>query len=820
MDSTVSASLKAIWVTKRDFIDRYARRWTLCVLTGLLAWLAGGCASSRMDAYFMETKSQANVFVRPERDEITKIAVLPFKAPTELIGASVSDMFVTEMLRAKKYTLVERSQMAGVLSETELALAGLSESKAVEVGRMLGADAVLIGTVDEYAMQASGGKTYAVAGISTRLIHTMTGQIIWSADLAKKAEKPNTPLSQHGRIVVHEITSGLYHHWVRQKSASPVKRAGVSDSAVSQVVKGIALPSVPQALSASDMGLREVTIAWKPEATSDGKVRVERAESAEGPFVPLDTVPVSRGRYRDRNDMKDAQVYYYRAVGVGADGQQSRPSNVVESMTAPPPDAPSSVVAEAPSPRLVTVSWTPPRSESVVRYQIERALSVPDAMWVTLGETAKTAWEDVGKASGGLSDSTTYRYRVLAINRVGASGSPSEGVEVTTLPPPPPVEDCFATPRQVRCVPLSWAPSTDVFVTGYMIERQDAPGAPFLPLVTIKTRTQSTYLDGRRDPGDLEDDRAYVYRIRAFNSVGAEGEWSEPMSAITRAVPPPPENITTVSELPRAVEVAWTASEDEKVVGYRVERREENGVWVRAGELKGIGTTRLMDRDGASVAAPTGRLSDGTSYSYRVAALNTAGALSDWTAAVTAKTKSAPMPPVDLTASTALPKQVVLNWAANTEPDINAYVVESRAETGSRWREIGRTPTTTLTEGGLDDGESRAYRVKAVDACTHESAWSMVVTGTSRPLPFPPLGIQAEVTKDVATVSWEQMETAVAYRLYSKGLFSSQRLASVTDPVAILALDKIGRKASLYVTVVDEMGLESRPSDRVEVYAP
>ncbi len=49
-------------------------------------------------------------------------------SPLETLGGMVG------YAKAENYELVERSQMAKVLSESELALAGLSASKAVEVG--------------------------------------------------------------------------------------------------------------------------------------------------------------------------------------------------------------------------------------------------------------------------------------------------------------------------------------------------------------------------------------------------------------------------------------------------------------------------------------------------------------------------------------------------------------------------------------------------------------------------------------------------------------------------------------------------------------
>jgi curli biogenesis system outer membrane secretion channel CsgG len=180
-------------------------------------WLAG-CASPQ-DKYFLETETSSNVFVSDADAKIDKVAILPFKAPTELIGASVSDLFVTEMLKAGRYELVERGQMAKVLSESELALAGLSASKAVEIGAMMGADGVIIGTVDEYSTVAHRGRTYPVVGFSVRLIDCASGKVLWSVDHADKAKDKNITLPQHARKVVHEMMAALYKEWrVTQKS--------------------------------------------------------------------------------------------------------------------------------------------------------------------------------------------------------------------------------------------------------------------------------------------------------------------------------------------------------------------------------------------------------------------------------------------------------------------------------------------------------------------------------------------------------------------------------------------------------------------------
>ena len=183
-------------------------RKTLIAMSLLI--VLAGCRSDPNAAYFLRTETRANVYVAPGQGSIHRVAILPFKGPTELVGNSVSDMMVTEILRAGRYELVERSQMAKVLSETELSLAGLSVARAAEVGNMIGADGVIIGTVDEYSTVALKGSAWPVVGASARLIDCRSGQVVWSVDLAERADSPAITLAQHGRKVVHEMIAAVY----------------------------------------------------------------------------------------------------------------------------------------------------------------------------------------------------------------------------------------------------------------------------------------------------------------------------------------------------------------------------------------------------------------------------------------------------------------------------------------------------------------------------------------------------------------------------------------------------------------------------------
>lgn len=185
-------------------------RWIKMVLMTAMTAALAACASPQ-SKYFADVGTDANIYVTPgHMRTIRKVAIMPFRAPTELIGSSVSDMMVTEVLRSERYELVERSQMSQVLTESELSLAGLSTAKAVEVGNMLGAEGVIIGTVDEYGTVAQRGRSYPVVGVSARLIDCSSGKVVWSVDMAKRAERADITLSQHARRVIHSMVGSLY----------------------------------------------------------------------------------------------------------------------------------------------------------------------------------------------------------------------------------------------------------------------------------------------------------------------------------------------------------------------------------------------------------------------------------------------------------------------------------------------------------------------------------------------------------------------------------------------------------------------------------
>ena len=813
-------------------------------LGALGLWLACGAGAPAQDAYFRKTRSDANVYVAPVASAIEKVAILPFKAPTELIGSSVSDIFVTEMLRAKRYTLVERGQIDRVLGETEFALSGLSESAAIEAGKMLGADGVILGTVDEYAPVAYRGRSYPTVGASIRLIDCDSGRVMWSVDHASRSEEPADTLSLHARVVVHEMVAALVQNWGVQRQVAtefddargardqPDDLVGFDGDPVSPAAPATPAPDAPAGFGLSDLGLREVAVAWTPPAERSVQVRIERAEALEGPFVPLATVPAARGAYADGGaknaPLQDATTYYYRLVAIGRDGQESAPTEARESLTAPPPEPPADVVAETPAARAVRLTWTAPACEGVVAYRVERAHAA-DNVFAQVGEVEETAFAEGGTAASPLRDATTYRYRLRSVNRVGAVGEASAPVEIATRPPPAAPQSLAAESLQVRCVPLSWTAAADADVVRYDVYRADSDLGPFAFLGSSTGRENASYIDGGADPGNLEDDRAYYYCVRAVNAVTAESDDSDVVMATTRPLPPPVEELAAITGLPRRVELSWAPSLDEKVTGYDVERSEAGGDFVHVAQVAGLEAGAYVDQGDeterfmrASVKTP---LKDGTAYAYRVRAVNTAAAASEWCAPVEAVTKVVPETPHGLKATEGRPGVIGVAWTANKEKDVAEYVVESSAAADRGFAAAGRVPgdgKCTFVQEALPPNLARHYRVKAVDADGLESAWSEPAFGTTKPLPDAPTELAAEWTDDGAFVRWQAppQKDVARYRIFNKKLFGQEEIATAAKAEHFFPAAELAQKKVVVVVAVDEDGLESAPSAALPLLPP
>ncbi len=698
-----------------------------------------GCGTpDGASAYFGNYKSTANVYVAPVPCEVERVAIMPFKAPTELIGSSVSDLFVTELLRAGRYQLVERSQMRNVLNEAEVALSGISDSRAVELGNLLGADGVVIGTVDEYSATAYRGRSIPVVGVSVRLIDCKTGKVMWSADSAEKAASDAVSLPQHARKVIHGLVAGLYQTWGVQRKVAKSSGVGAAVRPDAPVlvapVRPAAPPAPPAGVRVSDLGLRRAEINWTP-AAGGLEVRIERAENPQGPFTMVGTAGAAKGRFVDERGLQDGTSYYYRLVAQADGGAASSPSPVVETLTAPPPEPVRVVKAASGGVRVVALSWAASPEDSVTEYRILRA----DGEEMLFKEVARvkgrdtTTYVDGGREPGRLADQAAYRYRVAAVNSVGAVGAESDPVNATTRGAPPVIMGLQAGSARPREVPLTWTRSTDEKTAGYEVWRAKDGGA-FEKIETIENSETTSHVDrgGERDAADLgrlEDGTTYAYHVLAFNIGGVRSAPCEPVKAKTKDAPAVPAAVTAAGGEPRQVTLAWPANSEPDIAAYVVEYRPAD-------------STRF--RGAQTVAAEAGRtaytsvrngLEDGAGYVFRVKAVDADRLESAWSATAEAVTKPLPGAPTELkvAAAAGAGEGALLTWTPPAVSDIVRYRVWKKGLLGADLLGETGTPDFQLTAAVL--AKKIKVQVSAVDKDGLESERSGVVDAPANPQP-------------------------------------------------------------------------------------
>jgi curli biogenesis system outer membrane secretion channel CsgG len=117
------------------------------------------------------------------------IAVMDFEGNDKLNGKvdlKMADMLTTALVKSGKFDVVERNKMDRVVKEQSLKMTGMIDqsSTAADVGKMLGAETVVMGVISSATEQTIDKFSYEIVrievAIDVRAVNTTTGKIILS----------------------------------------------------------------------------------------------------------------------------------------------------------------------------------------------------------------------------------------------------------------------------------------------------------------------------------------------------------------------------------------------------------------------------------------------------------------------------------------------------------------------------------------------------------------------------------------------------------------------------------------------------------------
>src|SRR5207245_1946506 len=166
-------------------------------------------------------------------------------------------------------------------------------------------------------------------------------------------------------------------------------------------------------------------------------------------------------------------TYTYRVSVINSVGTSSPSSTQPASTFAVVSSPPTGLAATTVSSSQINLSWTATSDNggrAITGYIIKRSTD-SGSTWTTV--VANTGSSSTAYSDTGLAHTTTYYYRVSAVNGIG-TGSPSSRAPGTTLAAAPtPPTGLTATTVSSSQINLSWSPPADnggTAITGYRVD--------------------------------------------------------------------------------------------------------------------------------------------------------------------------------------------------------------------------------------------------------------------------------------------------------------------------------------------------------------
>ena len=415
-----------------------------------------------------------------------------------------------------------------------------------------------------------------------------------------------------------------YNYRVRASNA-------IGDSAYSNEILAYTIAAAATNLSATVVNERRIDLGWTDHSAGESGFRVERKVGASGSWTAITIVAPDVTAYSDTN-VVESTTYDYRIVAYD-NGGDSDPSNVV-SATTPAlsiPIAPSNAVATALSATSARLTWTD-NSYNEDGFRVERKTGAGGAWAVvfTAGANSGAGWVD-----SSLAESTLYYYRVRAYNTAGDSGYSNEAPVTTPANQPllriPVADIAFGSVNECAASDLTTRLYND--------------GGAALTVASIGPASGSTDFTyrGPATPFNIAPFGSQAITVRYAPLVSGSEAGVLAVHSNDAANPSVTFNVSGTGFVPaiglslqvqRQIERAWiirreygritltvTKSAPFNVTTYRLSRRAGTGAYETIKEFTEAdlptGTVTYIDMF----------LAAGTSYAYKLEALNCAGAV-------------------------------------------------------------------------------------------------------------------------------------------------------------------------------------------------
>ncbi|MBI3005411.1 MAG: fibronectin type III domain-containing protein [Ignavibacteriales bacterium] len=482
-----------------------------------------------------------------------------------------------------------------------------------------------------------------------------------------------------------------------------------------------------------------LTLTWNAASGAES-YRLQVATSTNFTNLVVDQSGI-QSTSREVSGLANNKTHYWRVNASNAGGTSDW--SPVWSFTTfdPPPSAPTLVSPDdgaTDQPMTLTLSWSSAESNGTYRLQVSTS-----SLFTTLLVDDSTLTNTFREITG-LSQNTTYYWRV----RVTTSGGTSNWSSVrnfTTVPPPP-------------SAPLLLSPASGStgISTNPTLSWNASSGASAYRVQLSEDLTFSTWI--------VDDSAITDWRVNASNS-GGISPWSEVWNFVTIPESPPPPILVSPTDAAQNISTSPTLSwnPSEGAVTYHLQISSNSAFSVIIIEQNDLATTSFSANG----------LTNGTAYYWRVSAAN-AGGTGDWSAVWTFSTiplaPDIPSPTSPPSGATDQPITLDLSWTSSARASSYRLQVSGNADFTSVVVDDSTITQTSQQVGPLSYTTTYYWRVLASNA-GGTSAWSnasnFTTTSPETPpgpvLSSPPSGSLNLPT--TLTLIWNSSVGAISYHL-------------------------------------------------------
>jgi glucose/arabinose dehydrogenase len=543
--------------------------------------------------------------------------------------------------------------------------------------------------------------------------------------------------------------STTYHYRVKSKDAA----GNLAASSDATFTTNDITPPVISGITVSSVGGTSTTIQWATNELADSQVEYGLTASY-GSTTTLD--PTLRTAHSVAlTGLADSTTYHYRVKSRDAAGNLATSTDQTFTTSDVTPPVISGLTATAVAATSATIQWT---TNEASDSQVDYGPTTSYGSTTTLDPTLRTAHT---VALSGLTDGTTYHYRVKSKDAAGNLAASSDATFTTNDITPPVISGIAVSSVAGTSTTIQWT-------TNELADSQVEYGltASYGSTTTVDPTLRTAHsvaLTG------LADSTTYHYRVKSRDAAGNLATSTDQTFTTSDVTPPVISGLTATAVAATSATIQWTTNEaSDSQVDY--------------GPTTSYGSTTTLDPTlrTAHTVALSG-LTDGTTYHYRVKSKDAASNLAASSDATFTTNDITPPVISGIAVTNIIGTGATIQWSTNeaSTSQVEYGLTNGYGSTTALDATMRTAHSVALT--GLTDSTTYHYRVRSTDAAGNLAISADATFTTSDITPPVISGVAvAAVSGTSATIQWTTNEAADSQVEY--GLTIAYGSTTVLDP--------------------------------------